>query len=285
MKLEKTIIGVDLGGTKVEATRLQGTTIQQRERKLIRAQGNADQVLQDMIDVIRAVWTPDVAAIGIGVPSIVDVEQGIVYDVQNIPSWQKVPLKAILEAQFERPVAVNNDANCFALGEKHFGEGRNYDNVIGLIVGTGLAGGIIIDGRLYMGRHCGAGEFGMLPYLDHYLEYYASGQYFSNIHGTDGATVSERAAKGDATALSLFKDFGYHLGNAIMAVLYTYDPDVIVMGGSVSKAFPYFAPSLHERLQTFAYPKVIESLQLKVSQHPNISVLGAAMLCYEAEEE
>lgn len=285
MNKEKTIIGVDLGGTKVEATRLQGTSIRQRERKLIQASGNADQVLQNMIEVIRAVWTPEVAAIGIGVPSIVDVEQGIVYDVQNIPSWKEVPLKAIMEAQFERPVAVNNDANCFALGEKYFGEARDYDNVVGLIVGTGIAGGIIIDGRLYMGRHCGAGEFGMLPYLDHHLEYYASGQYFSNIHGTDGAAVAERAAAGDATALSLFKDFGYHLASAIMAILYTYDPEVIVMGGSVSKAYSFFAPSMQERLRIFAYPKVIESLKLKVSQHPNIAVLGAAMLCYEADEE
>lgn len=285
MNKEKTIIGVDLGGTKVEATRLQNNVIQHSERKLIQAQGSADQVLQDMIDVIQAVWTPDVSTIGIGVPSIVDVEQGIVYDVQNIPSWKEVPLKSILQAQFQCPVAINNDANCFALGEKHFGEAQNYTNVVGLIVGTGLAGGIIIDGRLYMGRHCGAGEFGMLPYLDHHLEYYASGQYFSNIHGTDGAAVAERAARGDKTALSLFKDFGYHLANAIMAILYTYDPEVIVMGGSVSKAYPFFAQSLQDRLKTFAYPKVIESLELRISQHPNIAVLGAAMLAYDAEEE
>ncbi|PHN07355.1 ROK family protein [Flavilitoribacter nigricans] len=285
MDKENTIIGVDLGGTKVEATRLRGTEILQSERKLIQAQGTADQVLQDMIEVIQRVWSPDVSAIGIGVPSIVDVEQGIVYDVQNIPSWKEVPLKAILEAQFECPVAVNNDANCFALGEKHFGEAKDFDNVVGLIVGTGIAGGIIINGRLYTGRHCGAGEFGMLPYLDHHLEYYASGQYFANIHGTDGAAVAERAMRGDATALSLFKDFGYHLASAVMAILYTYDPEVIVMGGSVSKAYPFFAQSLQDRLKTFAYPKVIESLQLRISQHPNIAVLGAAMLCYEAEEE
>lgn len=282
---DHTIIGVDLGGTKVEAARLRGETIEKSVRKLIQAQGTADRVLQDMIEVIRAVWTSEVSAIGIGVPSVVDVEQGIVYDVQNIPSWQEVPLKGILEAQFECPVVVNNDANCFALGEMYFGEARGFSDVVGLIVGTGIAGGIIIDGRLYLGKHCGAGEFGMLPYLDHHLEYYASGQYFTNIHGTDGATVAERAAGGDATALSLFRDFGYHLGNAIMSVLYTYDPEVIVMGGSVSRAYPYFAQSMTDRLKTFAYSNVIDNLQLKLSQHPNIAVLGAATLCYEAEEE
>lgn len=285
MVQKKTYIGVDLGGTKVEAARLEGLDPVRNERKLIRAQGSADQVLQDMIDMIRAVWTPQVAGIGIGVPSIVDVEKGIVYDVQNIPSWQEVPLKAILEAEFGIPVAVNNDANCFALGEKHFGEGRDVDNLIGLIIGTGMAGGIIINGRLYMGRNCGAGEFGMLPYLDHYMEYYASGQYFSHIHGTEGATVARKAALGDATALSIFRDFGHHLGNALMAILYTYDPELIIFGGSVSKAYPFFSASLWERLQVFAYPKVIENLQIRISQHPNIAVLGAAMLIQDAEDE
>lgn len=285
MTQEKTIIGVDLGGTKVEAARLLGSKLKQRERKLISAQGTADAVLQEMIDVIRSVRTPEVSGIGIGVPSIVDVEQGIVYDVQNIPSWREVPLKSILEAEFGCPVYINNDANCFALGEAHFGEGQGFDNMIGLIVGTGIAGGIIINRRLYTGKLCGAGEFGMLPYLDHHLEYYASGQYFTNIHGTDGATVAERAAQGDPTALSLFKDFGHHLASAVMAILYTYDPEVIVMGGSVSKAYPFFEQSLHKRLQSFAYPKVIEQLELRLSRHPNIAVLGAAMLCYEADDE
>lgn len=285
MAKKNTIIGVDLGGTKVEAARLQGDALVKSERKRIQAQGSADQVLQDMIEVIQAVWTPDVSAIGVGVPSIVDVEKGIVYDVQNIPSWEEVHLKAILEAQFNCPVAINNDANCFALGELHFGEARGHKNVVGLIVGTGIAGGIIIDGSLYLGKHCGAGEFGMLPYLDHHLEYYASGQYFVHIHGTDGASAAERARKGDATALSLFRDYGHHLGNAIMGILYTYDPEVIVMGGSVSRSYPLFAESLQERLKTFAYPQVIENLELRISQHPNIAVLGAAMLCYEAEEE
>lgn len=274
----KTLIGVDLGGTKVEATQLNGPNQLKSERKLIQAQGRAEVVLQDLIDVIQSVWSPEVSAIGVGVPSVVDVEQGIVYDVQNIPSWKEVPLQAILEAQFEVPVRINNDANCFALGEKHYGEGRDTDDMIGLIIGTGMAGGIIINGRLYNGRNCGAGEFGMIPYLDHHLEYYASGQYFQHIHGTDGATVAARAEQGDATAQALFRDYGYHLGNALIAILYAFDPGLIVLGGSVSKSYSWFKRSLHERLQTFAFPKTIENLQIRVSRHPNIAVLGAAML-------
>jgi glucokinase len=83
-----------------------------------------------------------VTGIGIGVPSVVDVETGIVYDVTNIPSWKKVELKSILETKFGLPVRVNNDVNCFILGEHRHGVARGFRSVVGLAMGTGLGGGI-----------------------------------------------------------------------------------------------------------------------------------------------
>ena len=86
-----------------------------------------DQVLNKLIELITSVFSKKTTAIGIGVPSVVDVEHGIIYDVINIPSWKEVPLKSILESHFKVPVFINNDANCFALGEKHFGIGKSYN--------------------------------------------------------------------------------------------------------------------------------------------------------------
>ena len=126
------------------------------------------------MSTIEEVFDSAVSGIGVGVPSIVDVEKGIVYDVQNIPSWKEVHLKQLLEERFQVPVFINNDANCFAIGEKHFGKGKDHENMIGLIVGTGMAGGIIIKNQLYNGYNCGSGEFGMIPYLEHNYEYYSS---------------------------------------------------------------------------------------------------------------
>ena len=183
---------------------------------------------------------PDVAGIGAGVPSIIDLKAGVVYDVQNIPSWKKVPLKALLEERYRLPVYVNNDANCFAAGEKHFGKLGPYDNAVGLIVGTGLGAGIIANGRLYSGANCGAGEFGMLPYLDRNFEAYASGQFFDRVHGTSGRETAERAARGDRAALEIFAEFGRHLGEAVKAICYAVDPEIIVLGGSVSKSYRFF---------------------------------------------
>jgi glucokinase len=98
--------------------------------------------------------------------------------VVNIPSWQRVPLKELLEKEFEVPVSVNNDVNCFALGEHQFGLAQGIKHVVCVSAGTGLGAGIIINHQLFNGNNCGAGEIGLLPYLDHNIEYYASGNLF-----------------------------------------------------------------------------------------------------------
>ena len=91
-----------------------------------------------------------------------------------------------MEERFAIPVLINNDANCFAVGEYYFGKGVEGDSLVGLTIGTGLGSGIILKGKLYSGKNCGAGEFGMIDYLDHFIEYYASGQFFKNVYDIDG---------------------------------------------------------------------------------------------------
>ena len=154
----KNIIGIDLGGTNARAGVVRHQRLGEVSSIPINPNGSADEVLDQVCGLVDRTALRDVDGIGIGVPSVVDLETGIVYDVQNIPSWREVPLKSILEERYSIPVLVNNDANCFALGEKHFGKGVGYRSIIGLIVGTGFAGGIIVDGKLYPGRNCGAGE-------------------------------------------------------------------------------------------------------------------------------
>jgi glucokinase len=163
---KETVIGIDLGGTKVGLGRVAGRRIVRHVTAAVSAQASEAQVIEEVISAVEKVYDPAVAGIGVGVPSVVDVERGIVYDVQNIPSWKEVPLKEILEKRFDRPVYINNDANCFAVGEKHFGRGGKFRHLVGLIVGTGLGAGIILNDRLYSGPNCGAGEFGMIPYED-----------------------------------------------------------------------------------------------------------------------
>ena len=279
------VVGVDLGGTNVRAGLVVDGRLAGVRSVPIRGQGTEGEVLEDLFSAVDATIGPGVAGIGAGVPSIIDLKTGTVYDVQNIPSWKKVPLKAILEERYRLPVYVNNDANCFAAGEKHFGRLGPYDNAVGLIVGTGLGAGIIANGRLYSGINCGAGEFGMLPYLDRNFEAYASGQFFRRIHGTSGREAAERAGRGDAKALEIFAEFGRHLGEAVKAICYAVDPEVIVLGGSVSKSYGHFEAALWRAFQSYAYSLAKERLKIEVSETENIAILGAAALYFDAARD
>lgn len=273
-------IGVDLGGTKISVAKVTGNTCENAIRSLIPNEGSENQILDFIKNAILKSIDKDVVAIGIGVPSLVDQKLGIVYDVQNIPSWKKVFLKDFLENHFKIPVFVDNDANCFSLGELYFGDRKKLNSFVGLTIGTGIAGGIIINKKLYNGFNSGAGEFGMLPYLNSNFEDYCSGQFFQKINGIAGEKVFTNAMAGDAEALALYSTFGKHLGNLIIQVLYTFDPKTIILGGSVSKAYTYFKSGIQLSLNQFAYQNSISNLKIALSSDPDISVKGAAALCY-----
>ncbi len=279
---EKPIIGVDMGGTKVSAGRVENGRLAERVSAPVDARASEQDVLEVLARTIARVLTPEVVGIGVGVPSVVDVEQGIVYDVVNIPSWKEVPVGPVLAARFERPVYVNNDANCFAAGEKHFGKGKPYRHFVGVTLGTGLGTGLIIDGRLYSGVNCGAGEFGMMPYRDSILEHYASGQYFERHHGIRGEEAQSRADKGDPEAVEMFRRLGAHIGDAVIFIMLAVDPEAILLGGSVSRAYPLFEKTMRERLAVFPYHKSVERIVIDVSVEPQIAILGAAALYLDA---
>ena len=277
------IIGVDLGASNVRAAVVRDQRLGEVSSIKIDATGSVEEVMDQICGLIDRVKPDDVAAIGIGVPSVVDLETGVVYDVQNIPSWREVHVKSILEDRYSVPVLVNNDANCFALGEKHFGKGIGCQSLIGLIVGTGCAAGIIIDGKLYPGRNCGAGEFGTIRYLESIYEHYCAGQFFTRHVGQTGAEVYQRAVDGDTEAVKIFGEFGHHLGEAIKTILYAYDPETIILGGSVRKAHRFFEEAMWESIRSFAYSPAIKSLKIEVSELEHVAILGAAALHYDAE--
>jgi glucokinase len=275
-----TVIGVDLGGTNVRCGLVSGQEIVKINSAKISSSGTAEQVIQEIITSVEQVTDSAVKAIGIGVPGILDTRKGIIYDVQNIPSWKEVHLKAILEDHFKVPVNLNNDANCFAAGEWYYGKGRGYEHIAGLILGTGVAAGLVCNNQLYEGRNCGAGEFGMLPYLDQNYEFYCSGNYFSHFHDLSGEELFKRAQAGDQPALQIFHEYGRHVAAVVKAVLFTVDPRIIILGGSVSKAFPFFKASLWQHLQDFPYQPVLQHLLIEDSVRENIAILGAAALYF-----
>jgi len=280
---KRNLIGIDLGATNVRVARVLNQEIESISSQPIIQNEDHTKLLKQIISLIEKEITPEVSAIGVGVPSVVDVEKGIVYDVQNIPSWKMVPLKDILEERFNVPVYINNDANCFALGEKYFGKAQNYNSVVGLIIGTGFGSGLIMNGKLFSGANCGAGEVGMLPYKDSIFEHYCSGQFFEIHKNTDGLTAYSKALEGDKEALEMYKEFGTHVGNGIKAVMYAFDPEIIVLGGSASKALALFEPQMREAMSDFAYTQSLEKVKISVSELDQVAILGAAALALDQQ--
>jgi glucokinase len=275
---KQTVIGIDLGGTNIRAGLVTDGRIDKLVSTLVPAGGQVQHVLDELFFLTDKIIGEEVKGIGIGVPGLVDPDTGVVFDVINIPAWQEVPLQQLMEKRYHLPVMINNDANCFALGEYCFGKGRDQKNMVGLAIGTGLGAGIILNGQLYSGMNGAAGEFGMIPYLDKYIEYYASGQFFQNCYGLDGSVVYQQALNGEEKGIRLYKEFGMHLGNAIKTILYALDLECIVLGGSVRHAFPYFSAAMWEQVKTLAFSRTVKQLKIEISELENSAILGAAGL-------
>ncbi|MFY0654867.1 MAG: ROK family protein [Cyclobacteriaceae bacterium] len=274
----KTIIGIDLGGTKMATAKVKSGKISRLNAISIPINVDKKQMLDLIRQEVSDLFDSQVKGIGVGVPSIVDVNKGIVYDVQNIPSWDKVPLKDILEKEFKVYVKIDNDANCFALGEMLYGQARSYKHVAGVTIGTGLGIGVINNGEIVHGANCGAGELGLIPYLDHTLEYYSSGQYFVNEFKMKGEEVYDLAKKNNHQALMFLKYFANHLGNALLSIIYAYDPEVIVIGGSVAKSKEFWRDDALSKIDSVPYQNTKSKVKIVFSELENAGILGAAGL-------
>ncbi len=281
-----TLIGVDLGGTKVAAGKINGTELGEVIYKLIPANSNDPRdIINVLVEIIEQLFDKFVMGIGIGIPGLVSRNKGVVYDIQNIPSWKEIHLKNILETHFQVPVYIDNDANCFALGESRFGKGKGEDDFVGLILGTGMGGGIIKDGFLLSDAHCGSGEFGNIPYLDSIYENYCSGKFFMKKFNMKGERLAEAAAQGDLVALRAFEEFGYHLGNAIKTIKFAVDPRKVIIGGSVAQANEYFNNSMWKSILNFPFPITIRDFDVIFSDMKYIAILGATSLFLDRIEQ
>lgn len=278
-------IGVDIGGTNIRAGIETNGIITQQRQLLLHNKDSLGATLEQLKDLLRPLVQYPVKGIGIGVPSVVDVARGIVYNVMNIPSWDEVALRDILESEFNIPVIINNDVNCFTLGEHRFGVAQSYQSVIGLSIGTGIGSGIIIDNKLYSGANCGAGEIGMVPYKNSILEDFVCNRFFENTMGVNAFEAHEMALCSDKQALGQWIEFGKHLASAIKILMYTYDPEVIVIGGSIAKANAFFKEAMLSAITDFAYPKSVKGIQFFLSENENIALLGAAALLDDVPHE
>ena len=278
--LDMDIIGVDVGGTKIGAGTVSGGKIEDHKVVDI-SPGSREEVTEQLLGAVESLFASTVDGIGIGIPGAIDQETGTVLKCPNVPStplWENIPLKKIVEEKFGVPMKMNNDANCFALGEKYFGQGKGYKNVVGLIIGTGCGAGIIADGRLVEGANCGAGEFGQIPFGEGVMEYWTSAQFFKRKYGITGKEAFDLAESGGSKALEMFEEYGANLGRLLVIIRHAVDPEIVVLGGSVSKAFKYFEKPMREALKASPFAQAWKPLVVEPSSLEHVYVLGAAAL-------
>lgn len=273
-------LGIDIGGTNITLGLV-------RNDKLIFSshvpsfdkKWDKKETLSYLEKEIDRMISPEVSGIGIGVPSVVDTKKGIVYDTANIPSWEEVHLKEHLEKKYGIEVNVNNDSNCYALGSYiSYPAQKRPESLAAITLGTGVGMGIVIDGKLFCGKHCGAGELSCIPYKGKTLEEFCCKGFFLNA-GTTPKEAYEKASAGCGEAAALFREYGTNLGIAVCAALFAYDPERIVLGGGIAKGFSMFRTSMEEYIRNnFPYRKTVQDLTIDIMTDDCIPVLGAASL-------
>lgn len=273
-------LGIDVGGTNLVVGLVQdGQIVKRVSGPWFPQEATLQETIDALSERIEAIITPDTEKIGIGVPSVVDVKRGIVYDTVNIPSWTEVPLKELLEQRFGLPVAINNDANCYAMGVyEGYPADAKPEVLVVITLGTGVGMGIVDRGRLFCGANCGAGELGSLPYRGATLETFCSKQFFAG-SGWDSMTASQAARNGDPRAIALFTELGKRLGDLLCTVMFAYDPSHIAFGGGVAYNYPLFRTSMEARLKRdFPYKTSLERLTINVCTGDDIPVIGASLI-------
>ncbi|MFC1801572.1 ROK family protein [Nanoarchaeota archaeon] len=249
-------IGIDVGATKIE-----GVLINQNHKILthqkIPTPKNKKQFLTQLQILIQQLKTKPISGIGIGVPG--QVKNGLIVKLRNITGIKNLNLKKIIQNKFKVKTIIENDANCFALAQAR---SQKKTNLIGLTLGSGVGGGIIINNQIHRGQDGLAGEFGQISYQNKTFEDYCSGKFFKN------KTLNQKT----------FNEFGRHLGNLINTVINSLNPEIIVLGGSVSNDFNLFKKSMTTTLKkSLIYPQ-LKKTKIIQSKLKHAGALGAASL-------
>lgn len=313
-------IGVDIGGTKIAAgvVNESGDVLEWDKRDT--PAEDADAAIDAIADVVRdfVAREPHITTVGVGAAGFIDVQRSVVQFAPNV-AWRDEPIKAKLESRIGLEVVVENDANAAAWAEVRYGAGRGYDHVVCLTVGTGIGGGIVINGELYRGQWGIAAEPGHMRVVPDGLrcgcgnkgcwEQYASGKALVREarelalsgsplanrllelaggmpEGITGPLITRAAKEGDPTAVELLEEVGRWLGAGMASIAALLDPSCFVIGGGVSEAGDLLlAPArdaYHRHLTGRGYRAEAEIKPAVLG--PNAGLVGAADLARRAVE-
>lgn len=262
MHQKRTAIGIDFGGTTIKSAVVRDGQIAERGEVIDTLKHDAKSLNDALFAVIESLRKahPDVAGVGVGLPGFVDSVNGIVHHLTNVPGWDEVPLTKLIQERTGLRATIDNDVNAMTYGEWKYGAARGARHAICITLGTGVGGGLILDGRLYRGAQLAAGEIGHAS-----IDYRGKTGPYGNFGGLEeyvgNQQIAERAAEaykaagiqrtkeqctpreldiaaknGDGIARAVWDAVGDEVGAALASAVWVLNPDTIVVGGGVAKA-------------------------------------------------
>ena len=309
------ILSIDLGGTKIltAVTNSQGKMLS-RDHSITPALKGYEAVIHSILESAhRALKQADVAieeitAIGVGAPGLSNPETGILFTSPNLPGWQDVPLRDIVQERLGKQTFVINDANAAALGEFYFGAARGVRNFIYITLSTGIGGGIVIDGKIYSGTIGAAGEVGHMTIDDEgpickcgnrgCWETLASGTALArearhrikegvatsileyaegDVEKVTAQVIHNAATQGDSLAKELIARTGYYIGVGLANLVNIFNPELIVIGGGLSNIGDMLLEPAFKVAGERAYKEAFQAVRFASAElGRNSGVLGAA---------
>ncbi len=308
----KYAIGIDIGGTNIKygLCSSEGEILNQDSFETP-AEASKDEILKRIAEKTKECIRDakdagnGVAAIGVGTPGSVDVQRGFLMGLTpNFKHWRDVPIGEYLEKELFLPVSVDNDANLMAYGEYTWGTGSDKKNAVCITLGTGIGGGIIIDGEIYRGSFYAGAEIGHFT-IDYNgrkcrcggtgcWEMYASATAMirdynelnpeSTVDGT--REIFERYDNNDKSAREIIDKVAVYLGAGISTIINVFNPEIIIIGGGVSEAGDWFIEKIAESGRSRAMETSRKNVEIKAAQLGNrAGLLGAAAFALSRLED
>jgi glucokinase len=305
-----TAIGIDFGGTTIKSALIEeGKVIHRGEVIDTLRSGDSTAIEEALLNVILQLRRarPDTVAIGVGLPGIIDSVNGVVQRLSNVPGWNNIPLRDLLQRRTGLFTAIENDAKSMTYAEWKYGAAKNGRNVVCVTLGTGVGGGLIIEGKLYRGSFLGAGEigqmsidyqgrpgnYGNLGAIEKYVGNHQIAERAQRLYETSGKLVpieqctplalQEAALKGDPTARQLWAVIGRELGVALANVVWLLNPDSLVIGGGVAKAGELIFEPVRQTIQSVTMPTFFENLRIVPAALGNdAGVIGSASIALDS---
>jgi glucokinase len=305
----KKVIGVDLGGTNIVTAVVDSNgKVLGRDKRPTQVSWGAKKVISRIADSAResllasGLKLADIAAVGVGSPGPLNPKTGVILNWVN-GGWKNVALGAELKKDLKKKVFIENDANVAALGEAWAGAGRDESVVLCLTLGTGVGGGLILNGKIYAGAWDVGCEIGhivvnpdgpLTPYGNSgILEQYCSATGIVRLAkevglpDQDGGPlqahqVQQLALRKNLTALRVYAEAGRYLGIGLTTAIHLYNPSVVIFSGGVSGAGDLLFKPMHQELKRRCFPQSLKGVKFRMAKlGDNMGVVGAARLAYQ----